>query len=134
MHSNNPYEPPSLDVDWMVMRRRAIQVGREEIHTVIVQTSLSRGLKTHTVDATGEATPIQRGPCRIQIGEREKHLVEVGVDATYRVNVLVDGKLVEEDLFPRMRATIFAVVIGFMLVTTVTVTLGVVLLVRFLGH
>ncbi|WP_442510401.1 hypothetical protein SH528x_002019 [Novipirellula sp. SH528] len=134
MQSNNPYEPPPLDVDWLVMRRRAIPVGREEIHTVIVQTSLSRGLKTHTVDAAGEATPIQRGPCCIQIGERERHQVEVELDAMHRVNVLVDGKLVEGDLFPRMRTTIFAVVIGFILVTTVTVTLGVVLLVRFLGH
>ncbi|MEO8495708.1 MAG: hypothetical protein ABI614_11600, partial [Planctomycetota bacterium] len=106
--------------------------GREEIHTVIVETSLARGLKTHTVDAAGKATPVQGGPCRIQVGEREVHQVEVELDATYRVNVLVDGELVEGNLFPRMRATVFAIVFGFLLVTTVTLTLGVVLLTRFL--
>ena len=101
---------------------------------MIVKTSLARGLKTHTVDPAGKATPIQRGPCRIQVGEREEHQVEVELDATHRVNVLVDGKLVEGNLFPRMRATIFAIVVGFLLVTTVTLTLGVVLLTRVLAH
>ena len=100
---------------------------------MIVETSLARGLKTHTVDAAGKATPVQRGPCRIQVGEREEHQVEVELDATHRVNVLVDGELVEGNLFPRMRATIFAIVFGFLLVTTVTLTLGVILLNRFLA-
>lgn len=100
---------------------------------MIVETSLARGLKTHTVDAAGKATPVQPGPCRIQVGEREEHQVEVELDRTHRVNVLVDGELVEGNLFPRMRATIFAIVIGFLLVTIVTLTLGVVLFTRFLA-
>jgi hypothetical protein len=133
MQSDNPYTPPAVDVDLLVMRRRVIHVGREEIHRVIVETSLARGLKTHTVDAAGKATPVQRGRCRIQVGEREEHQVEVELDATHRVNVLVDGKLVEGNLFPHMRATIFAIVFGFVLVTTVTSTLGFVLLTRFLA-
>ena len=110
-----------------------IRVGREEIHTLIVETSLARGLKTHTVDAAGNATPVQRGPCRILVGEREEHQVEVELDAKHRVNVLVDGELIEGDLFPRMRATIFAIVFAFLLVTTVSLTLGGVLLARFLA-
>ncbi|GAA4462314.1 hypothetical protein [Novipirellula rosea] len=91
---------------------------------MIVETSLTRGLQTHVVDAAGNATPVQRGTCRMQIGEREVHQVEVELDASQRVNVLVDGKRVSEDLFPRMRATIFAVVIVFMLLTSVTIALA----------
>lgn len=91
---------------------------------MIVETSLTRGLQTHVVDAAGNATPVQRGTCRMRIGEREVHQVEVELDAAHRVNVLVDGKRVSEDLFPRMRATIYAVVIVFMLLTSVTIALA----------
>ncbi|GAA5508426.1 hypothetical protein [Novipirellula caenicola] len=124
MQNTNPYASPPIDVDSLAKRRRAIQVGNQEIHTVIVETSLLRGLQTHVVDAAGNATPVQRGTCRMQIGEREVHQVEVELDASQRVNVLVDGKRVSEDLFPRMRATIFAVVIVFMLFTSVTIALA----------
>ena len=123
MQSNNPYAPPAEDVDGLVMRQRVIRVGHEEMHTVIVETSLARGLKTYTVDAAGKATPVRRGPCRIQVGEREEHQVEVELDAIHRVNVLVDGELVAGNLFPRMRATVFAIVAGFLLVTGVTLFL-----------
>lgn len=110
-----------------------IPVGRDEKHTLIVETSLARGLKSYTVDASGTRTPIQRGACRIMVGEREEHQVEVKLDVSHRVNVLVDGKLVEQDLFPRMRETIIAVVIGFLVIITLTVTIAVVLLTKLLA-
>ena len=128
MQSTNPYAPPPVDVDSLMCRRRAIQVGQQEIHTVIVETSLVRGLQTHVVDAADNATPVQRGPCRMQVGEREVHQVEVELDAAHRVNVLVDGKRVAEDLFPRMRATIFAIVIVFTLLISVTAAFAMFLL------
>lgn len=131
-NANNPYAPPEVDADWLVMRRRTFRVGREEIHTVIVETSLARGLKTHTVDASGNPTPTQRGPCRFDIGEREEHEVEVKLDEQHRVNLLVDGRLVEGNLFPRMRATIYALVAVYLVVLTVAAVIGVFLVVTFL--
>jgi hypothetical protein len=66
-------------------------------------------------------------------GEREVHQVEGELDTTYRVNILVDGVLAEGNLFPHMRATIFAFVFSFLLVATVTSTLGAILLTRLLA-
>jgi len=131
-NANNPYAPPQVDADWLVMRRRTFRIGREEIHTIIVETSLLTGLKTHTVDAAGNSTPTLRGTCRFHVGQREEHEVAVQLDDTQRVNLLVDDRLLEENLFPRMRATIFALTGVFLLVLTVAAVIGAMILYKFL--
>jgi len=108
------------------MARRTFQIGRDEIHTICVETSLWRGLRTHTIDAAGNSTPAQRGPCRFQLGKREQHQVEVYVDTTGRVNALVDGELVEHNMFPRVRAGIIAL-IAILLLVVLAVTIGLIL-------
>ena len=57
--------------------------------------------------------PVHRGACRFEVGQRERHEVEIQVDRTARVNAFVDGELVKKDLFPRKRAVIIAVVLVF---------------------
>ena len=121
---NNPYASPQAATDWLVKRRRTFRIGREEIHTIIVDTSLFTGLKTHTVDAAGTSSPKLRGTCRFPVGQREEHQVSVELDAMQRVNLLVDDKLIEKNLFPRMRVKIFALTCVFILVLTIIAVIG----------
>jgi len=112
-NDENPYSPPATVHHRAGVACRSFQVGREEINTVIVETSLWTGLSTHSTDAAGNSTPVQRGPRQFEVGERERHQVEIQVDRTARVNAFVDGELVERNLFPRVRAVIFAMIALF---------------------
>ena len=126
-NADNPYAPPATSYDCYGMVRRTFQVGRDEIHTICVESSLWWGLRTHTIDAAGNPTPAQRGTCRFQVGKREQHHFEVQVDEAGRVNVLVDGELVEHNLFPRVQAVIIALVVALfvaMVVVSVIVVLA----------
>lgn len=92
---------------------RRFQVGCDEVYTILVESSLWTGLRTHAIDAAGVSTPVHRGACRFEVGERERHEVEIQVDRTASVNAFVDGELVEKNLFPRTRAVIVALVFVF---------------------
>ena len=120
----NPYASPQVSTDGIVKRRRIFQVGREEIQNIIIETTLLTGLKTHTVDAAGNSTPKVRGTCRFRVGKREKHDVAIELDVLNRVNFLVNDRLIEENLFPRMRATIIVLTAVFFLVLTIIVITG----------
>ena len=115
----NPYVSPATIGHRLEGAVRSFQVGREEINTIFVETSLWTGLRTHSTNAAGDATPVQRGPCRLEVGERERHEVVIEVDKTARVNALVDGELVECNLFPRSRAVIMVLVALFSVVVCV---------------
>lgn len=123
---DNPYSPPATISDHYGMARRTFQIGRKEIHTICVETSLWKGLRTHTVDAAGNSTPAQRGTCRFLVGQREQHQVEVQIDGACTVKLLVDGDLVEHNLFPRMRVVIIALVATLVLVV-LALTIGLIL-------
>jgi len=119
--TDNPDASPSTDVDryGIIGRaRRTFRVGRDEIHTICVETSIWRGLRTHSIDAAGNSTPTRRGPYRIQLGTTEQHQIEVRVDKIGRVNAFVDGERVEYDLFPRVRVVIIALVAAFVVVVS----------------
>jgi len=116
--AENPYASPAIDRDSLMMRRRAIQIGRDEVQTIVIDRSLAWGLATHSVDADGNSGPRHRGPCRFQAGQEEVHQIEVELDATHRINLLVDGAVVEANVFPRSRATVFAVVAVLVLVAS----------------
>ena len=109
----NPYLSAATVDHRLGSARRSFQVGRDEISTILVETSLWTGLRTHSTNAAGNSTPVQRGACRFEVGERERHQVVIQVDRTARVNALVDGELVEHNLFPRSRAVIIALVFVF---------------------
>ena len=108
--TENPYLSPATNDHRLGNSSRSFQVGRDEIHTVCVETSLWTGLRTHSINAAGNSTPAQRGPCQFEVGERERHQVVIQVDKTGRTNALIDGELVEHNLFPRRRAVIIALI------------------------
>ena len=122
---DNPDASPSTDVDRFGIigrARRTFRVGRDEIHTICVETSIWRGLRTHSIDAAGNSTPTRRGPYRIQLGTTEQHQIEVRVDKIGRVNAFVDGERVEYDLFPRVRVVIIALVAALVAAFVVVVS------------
>jgi len=118
-NADNPYTPPMTGDERFGMARHTFYVGRDEIHAVCVETSIWTGLRTHTVDAAGNVTPAQRGTCRFQVGKQEHHQVEIQVDTAGRINALVDGEVVEHNMFPRVRLFVFFMIAVLMLVVTV---------------
>ena len=76
----NPYPPPVTFDHHSSTAIRAFQIGNDEIHTVFVETSLWTGLKTYSTNSAGESTPMQRGACRFEVGDHERHQVEIQVD------------------------------------------------------
>jgi hypothetical protein len=119
--SVNPYQSPAT-----VSRRalgvvRTFQVGVAEIHTVVVEASIWKGIRTHCTNAEDTAGPIHRGPCRLEVGSRERHQVQIEVDGQGRANAYVDGKLVEANLFADLHARIRAVVVSIVAVVLVLV-------------
>ncbi len=123
--SENPYLPPATDNDHFGSSRRSFQVGLDELSTVSVETSLWTGLKTYSTNDRGISTPVHRGACRFEVGERERHQVEIRVDGTGRVNAFVDGELIIKNLFPKMRLLILSLVALFCALTFGIVSLGI---------
>lgn len=115
----NPYEPPTVINNRCVSEVRRIQVGIEEKTTVIIESSLRRGISTYTTDSENRSGPVHHGPCQFEVGESERHEVRITVDGTGGVNAYVDGKLVEANLFATLRARIHMLVTVFVLVVAV---------------
>ncbi len=109
----NIYLPPVMFDHHSGSAFRSFKVGGDEINTVFVEASLWTGLKTHSSNAARKSTPVQRGTCRFELGERERHQVEIQVDRIGRVSAFVDGKLVERNMFPLLHAVIFCLVFVF---------------------
>ncbi len=120
----NPYLPPVTFDYHSGSAGRSFQIGGDEMNTVFVEASLWTGLKTHSSNAAGKSTPVRCGPCRFELGERERHQVEIQVDRTARVSAFVDGELVERNMFPRLRATIIAIVVLFFVLIFLGASLG----------
>ena len=129
--ATNPYAPPQVSTDGLVKRRRIFQIGREEIYTIIIETSLLTGLKTHAIDSAGNSTPTLRGTCRFHVGQKEEHDVAVELDEMKRVNLLINDKLLEENLFPRMHTRIISLSVVFLLVLTIVAIIGAIAIYSF---
>ncbi len=117
MPSNEGHDHPCLlpaTVDcWFGRSRYCFRVGSEETNTICVESSLWTGLRTYSINAAGISTSIVRGPCRFEVGDRERHEVVVQLDNAGRPIVLVDGETVKTNLFPRLRAVTIALVFVF---------------------
>lgn len=105
--SQNPYEPPATINQSVGGSVRSFQVGVDEINTVFVRASFWTGIRTYSTDAAGTSGPVHRGPCQFEVGNRERHQVKIEVDDLGKANAYVDGRLVEENLFARLRTVIF---------------------------
>jgi hypothetical protein len=103
------------ETDHLSRSVRRFVVGREEINIICVEASLWTGLKTNSTNAAGRSTPVRRGACRFEVGERERHQFEIQVGVT-GVNALIDGRPVEFNLFPRIHAVIIAGICAFIIV------------------
>ena len=111
--NEKPYLPSATVHDRAAIARRSFDVGSDEITTIFVEASIFTGLRTHSTNSAGNSTPVRRGACRFQVGERERHEIVIQVDRTARVNALVDGKMREHNLFPRIRFVIIGLVAAF---------------------
>lgn len=112
---NNPYVSPVTVEDQSNATRRSFRVGVQEVHTVVVETSLWSGLRTHTTNEVGTSTPVVRGNCEFEIGEHERHVIKVAVDGTGRMSLSVDGAVVERNMFPKRRVTILCITVAAVL-------------------
>jgi hypothetical protein len=119
-HSENPYATPqatgssraeasSVDV---FTASGAFEVGNEERHDVRVTWSLWSGEEVYVVDNV-EVMRLRKhglwGARTLEVGEREKHLVEIRFRALpfTVVEVYIDGKRRIRNLFPRLGLTLW---------------------------
>jgi hypothetical protein len=104
--NENPYaapqslsDPPSPGS----MLRASLTVGTDEIHQVEILGSISSGLEIYLVDGQERLrTHAWCGARRFDVGDKEVHHVEVRVSLLWSVRVLVDGRVIIDDAFPRM--------------------------------
>ncbi len=103
----NPYSPPVSTSRRIAGLIRSFKVGHDKTHTVFVESSFWTGLTTHVTDQDGVAGPPHKGACRFEVGSEKPHYVQIEVDEKARVNAYVDGRLIQANMFEKMRATIF---------------------------
>lgn len=90
----NPYRPPA-PVSPRLGFVRTFQVGKQETHTVFIEASFWTGLRSYAVDAEGTAGPVHRGAAQFEVGKQERHEIRIEVDRSAKVNVYIDGELVQ---------------------------------------
>lgn len=118
----NPYQPPTSVNEQITGARSSFQVGVNETITVFIEASIWTGIKTYARDMESNVGPVHRGSCEFEVGKVERHQIAVAVDNMARVNTYVDGQLVKANIFARLRIRIFALVVGFIFVFSVSVT------------
>ena len=109
INHDNPYAPPAT-IDSRQGIVRSFQIGNAERFVIVIEASFWTGLKTRAVDSSGVTGPTYRGDCRFDVGETEVHDIEIGIDRWARLNLYVDGELLEGNLLARQRLFIFACV------------------------
>lgn len=123
--SANPYQSPASPSLKNNRNVRCFQVGVDEVYTVVVQASPWTGISTYSIDSTGVAGSVHRGPCQLEVGKTKPHQVQIAVDNTGKVNAYVDGELVQANLFAKLRILVFANVIAFIVLCVAIFSLAI---------
>ena len=116
MTKANPYSPPRHGLP--LRPQRTFQIGTEHPVKLVLTSSFWTGIHCTAFDAAGESLVSHRGTGKFLIAAQEPHEVEIATDPTARIQLFIDGEMVEGNLFAHARRNAFLFVgffIGFLL-------------------
>ena len=128
----NPYEPPATVSASLFGSVRTFRVGAAEPSIVLVSASLWKGIRSYEQNSEGVSGVVHRGQCKFEVGESEKHLIKIAVDGKAQVSVYVDGVLVDDNLFPKLRLRIVWIVGLFCFIVATIVSALFIVFLRYL--